>query len=96
MPCSYRDQALLKLLVLVFFLPAKNVSQSRAAIGLEVPCAKGHRGQRESWDCLGSTADEGGGKQQRVTPRAWERVCRRSLVRAAHGNERQAGKGCCQ
>ena len=54
--------------------------------------AKGHMGQWESWDCLGSTGDEGGRKPQRVTQRAWERVCRRSLVRAEHGNERQAGK----
>lgn len=54
--------------------------------------AKGHRGQRESWDCLGSRGEEGGRKQRRVTQRAWERVCSWSLVRAARGNERQAGK----
>lgn len=53
-------------------------------------------GQRESWDCLGSTGGEGGRKQQRVTQRAWERVCRQSLLRAERGNERQAGEWCCQ
>lgn len=86
MPCSYKDQALLKLLLgfgldfLLFggvvFFPVKAELPS----GLGVP--RGTRVSGRSGAVQAAQGGERGGKQQRVTQRAWERVYGWSLVRA--------------
>lgn len=64
MPCSYRDQAFLKLLVVfvvvVFFLFSReNVSQSRAAMGSGMPPCQGAHGSAGELGLLGQHGGRG-------------------------------------